>query len=264
MATPPVLRVVLCSYPGVFSALTRQILCDSPGIELVGCVYSARIFTRTEMAWQGAIRLVRTSGLDYALMQFAQTDLYRFLTVFADAGPRLPALSTKDINSAAARDFLTRLQPDVLLLANFNQKVGPAVCALPTRACWNIHPGLLPDFRGVDPVFAALNAGVAELGVSVHEVAEQFDCGDLIAQAKLKVIADRSVFYHQFKLFSLGATLAARHLADLHAGVKTWPQTGAGRYDGWPDARQINAFKKRGGSLMTAREFYLACRNRPG
>jgi phosphoribosylglycinamide formyltransferase-1 len=51
----------------------------------------------------------------------------------------------------------------------------------------NIHPSLLPDFKGANAVSDALNAGVSESGCTVHLVTEEMDAGEIIAQKKVAI-----------------------------------------------------------------------------
>ncbi len=62
----------------------------------------------------------------------------------------------------------------------------------------NIHPSLLPDFKGANAVSDALNAGVAESGCTVHLVTEEMDAGEIIAQKKVVVYpGDTQEMLHQ-------------------------------------------------------------------
>jgi len=54
----------------------------------------------------------------------------------------------------------------------------------------NIHPSLLPDFKGIDAVGDALKAGVKNSGCTVHMVREQMDSGPIIMQSKVAVLKD--------------------------------------------------------------------------
>ena len=57
----------------------------------------------------------------------------------------------------------------------------------------NIHPSLLPDFKGAHTVRDALAAGVKESGCTVHFVSEEMDAGEIILQAKVPVLAGDTV-----------------------------------------------------------------------
>jgi len=251
------IRVVLCSYPGIFSVIVKKILQKTPGINLIGLVYSQRIFSKSESWFQGAGRLLKISGFKYALLQFMQTDMCRILISLLQGQDSevIPVLETKNINDDQGKEFLSGLNPEVILLANFNQKLSSTIIELPKLACLNIHPSLLPRFKGVDPVFAALNAEESKLGVSLHHVAPEFDTGDLMAQATIPAEKNHSAFYHQVKLFKLGAELAADNIKDMPDKINKQPQQGDGGYDSWPSKRQIKSFNQRGGALIKMSEF---------
>lgn len=57
-------------------------------------------------------------------------------------------------------------------------------------AILNVHPSLLPEFRGLDAVGRALEAGVEETGVSVHFMVEEVDAGPVVAQETVPVLPD--------------------------------------------------------------------------
>lgn len=260
-SSPQTIRVVLCAYPGIFADTVIKVLQETRPIELVGLVYSQRIFSARE-SWLGsAVRLIKLAGIKYALLQLLQTDLYlllRKISRYIPAEAAVPVHPTKNINTQAGLDFLQSLNPDVVLLANFNQKISPAVIALPKLACLNIHPSLLPCFKGVDPVFAALFAEVPYLGVTVHQVDEDFDTGEIIAQTMLPTNKNDSVFYHQLQLFHQGAKLATHVITQLPQGMTKPVQNEAGHYDSWPTRTKIRDFNKRGGRLIKYSEYIEA------
>jgi formyltetrahydrofolate-dependent phosphoribosylglycinamide formyltransferase len=69
----------------------------------------------------------------------------------------------------------------------------------------NIHPSLLPAFKGLDTHARALAAGATEHGCTVHLVTEELDAGPILAQARVSVLPDDTA-----------ATLAARVLREEH------------------------------------------------
>lgn len=255
------IRVVLCAYPGIFSDSVIKSLQEIQSIELVGLVYSKRIFSARETWMSGAIRLISTSGISYAALQFMQTDLYLLLRKFSrfvPADSTIPVYLTKNINQQAGLDFLKNLHADIILLANFNQKVSGTLISLAALACLNIHPSLLPGFKGVDPVFASLHANEPSLGVTVHQVDEDFDTGDIIAQTVIPADKNRSVFYHHLQLFQEGAKLAANIIKQLPQGIDKQAQKSPGNYDSWPSKAKIRDFKNRGGLLIKYTEYINA------
>ena len=57
-------------------------------------------------------------------------------------------------------------------------------------AILNVHPSLLPEFRGLRAVHRALEAGVEETGVTVHFVVEEVDAGPIVAQERVRILPD--------------------------------------------------------------------------
>ena len=57
-------------------------------------------------------------------------------------------------------------------------------------AILNVHPSLLPDFRGLHAVRQALEAGVEETGVSVHYIVEELDAGPVVARERVPILPD--------------------------------------------------------------------------
>ena len=100
---------------------------------------------------------------------------------------------------------LRRHQVDLVCLAGFMRLVGrPLLDAFPNRIL-NIHPSLLPSFRGLDAQRQALEHGVRVSGATVHFVVEELDAGPIVLQAAVPVLEDDTV-----------ETLAARILVEEH------------------------------------------------
>jgi phosphoribosylglycinamide formyltransferase-1 len=78
---------------------------------------------------------------------------------------------------------------DLVVMAGWMRIVTPElISAFPERLL-NIHPSLLPSFRGVDAVGQALAAGVRLSGCTAHLVVEEVDAGPILAQAAVPVLA---------------------------------------------------------------------------
>lgn len=90
-------------------------------------------------------------------------------------------------------DLLRAERPDLVVLAGYMRIVGPAILeAFPGRIV-NVHPSLLPAFKGLDAVGQAHAAGVAEAGCSTHLVTSDLDGGPVLLQAGLKTRPGESV-----------------------------------------------------------------------
>jgi phosphoribosylglycinamide formyltransferase-1 len=83
-----------------------------------------------------------------------------------------------------------KFQPDLVILAGFMRILGPAfVRRFPDRIL-NIHPALLPRYKGTDTHRRVLQAGDSEHGASVHVVTEELDAGPVVQQVRVPVMPD--------------------------------------------------------------------------
>jgi phosphoribosylglycinamide formyltransferase 1 len=87
----------------------------------------------------------------------------------------------------ALGDTLDDHQPDLVVLAGFMRVLTAGFVARFANRMINIHPSLLPDFRGLDTHARALAAGVQQHGASVHYVTMELDGGPVIMQARVPV-----------------------------------------------------------------------------
>lgn len=79
---------------------------------------------------------------------------------------------------------------EIVCLAGFMRLLSPWFVNEWRGRMLNIHPSLLPDFKGANAVADALAAGVKETGCTVHLVTEEMDAGEVVAQARVAILAD--------------------------------------------------------------------------
>jgi methionyl-tRNA formyltransferase len=125
----------------------------------------------------------------------------------AAAAWKIPVVQLPSLKRPAAVAELAGFHPDVIVVAAFGQILPQPVLALPRYGCLNIHPSLLPQFRGASPVAAAILAGVRFTGVSIMLMDEGLDTGPLLARAQLPVAAIDTTGSLSAKLSRVGAQL---------------------------------------------------------
>lgn len=91
-------------------------------------------------------------------------------------------LLAPDPSRTDTRRWLQDQSPDLLLSSCFARRLSPDDRALARRDCWNIHPSLLPAYRGPAPLFWQLRAGETRTGVTVHRMVDAIDAGPVLAQ----------------------------------------------------------------------------------
>lgn len=91
---------------------------------------------------------------------------------------------------AALHAALLAASPDIVCLAGFMRILSPAFMEKWDGKMLNIHPSLLPKYRGLHTHQRAIDAGDAEHGCTVHEVTAELDGGPVLGQAKVAISAD--------------------------------------------------------------------------
>jgi methionyl-tRNA formyltransferase len=79
-------------------------------------------------------------------------------------------------------EVLRWYQPDLLLCTAFPWRIPAEALLVPTVACVNGHPSMLPRYRGPMPIGWAIRSGETEIGMTYHLMDEQFDTGNILAQ----------------------------------------------------------------------------------
>ncbi|MDD5510244.1 MAG: methionyl-tRNA formyltransferase [Dehalococcoidales bacterium] len=82
---------------------------------------------------------------------------------------------------------LASLRPDIIVVAAFGQILPRSVLDIPHWGCINLHPSLLPGFRGASPVASAILAGAEFTGVSIMLMDEGVDTGPILARAQIPI-----------------------------------------------------------------------------
>jgi methionyl-tRNA formyltransferase len=255
--TAPRLRTVYCTCGGLHGALVLRRLRACEQLEICAVIRSSRVMESRFGFLRGAVEQIRRSGLRYALYLWCATTLADWLCGVSGIGAvptrsaaSLPVYTTRNLNDAEGLKFLAACAPDLLVSAFFNQRLHAAALALPKHGCLNIHPALLPEAKGVDPVFQSLLHGAPPLGVTVHFMTPELDAGRIVAQRSIEGRAGSSVFAITAELFREGAELLASAIESVAGGATGSPQSGVGSYQSWPTRRELGQLRARGGALL--------------
>ena len=102
---------------------------------------------------------------------------------------------------------LTSLAPDLIISAAYGSYLPTDILNLPPTGCLNIHPSLLPQYRGASPVAAAILNGDGYTGVTVMKIDEGIDTGPIIAQEKISIGPTDTTDELTVHLFRIGTRL---------------------------------------------------------
>jgi methionyl-tRNA formyltransferase len=131
---------------------------------------------------------------------------------------QLPVVQPRSLKTADAVAELTALKPDLIVVAAFGQILSRQVLDIPRFGCLNIHPSLLPKYRGVTPIPAAIIAGEELTGVSIMLLDEGTDTGPILAQVQVPILSQDTTSSLTEKLSQIGAQLLVEVIPQWIAG----------------------------------------------
>ncbi len=134
---------------------------------------------------------------------------------------KLPVVQPVSLKSAEVVAQLAKFHPEVIVVAAFGQILPQSVLDIPGCRCINIHPSLLPRFRGVSPVAAAILAGDEFTGVSIMLMDRGLDTGPVLARAQIPISAQDTTGSLTAKLALIAAQLLSEILSRWSRGELT-------------------------------------------
>jgi methionyl-tRNA formyltransferase len=155
------------------------------------------------------------------------------------AANEVPQLTPRKLRDAEAFEQLRALEPALLVLADYGRLVPGDWLALPAHGALNVHPSLLPRFRGASPIPAAILAGDSETGVTLMRMDEGLDTGPIVAQVRVPLRGDEVAPELEARLAEDGARVLRENLAGwLDGSVIAQPQLAEGATLTRPLARE--------------------------
>lgn len=124
----------------------------------------------------------------------------------------IPVFQPVKIKSPEAVEQLRSYQADIFVAAAFGQILSKEILDMPRYGCVNIHASLLPKYRGAAPIQWAVINGEDKTGVTIMQMDEGLDTGDIIAQREVLIAQDETGESLFEKLSVLGADLLAETL----------------------------------------------------
>lgn len=99
----------------------------------------------------------------------------------------LPVCQPEDVNAPEILEKLRQLQPDIIITAAFGGYLKKTLRKLPRLGCLNLHPSLLPLYRGSAPINFALFNGDKITGSTIFKITAKMDAGPILFQKKMEI-----------------------------------------------------------------------------
>jgi methionyl-tRNA formyltransferase len=135
------------------------------------------------------------------------------------AAHAIPVLQPAKVRDGKLAAELSTLSPDVLVVAAYGRILGPDLLTLAPHGAVNVHGSLLPRYRGAAPIQWAIAAGDRETGVSIMQMDEGLDTGDVLLQRTIEIGAADTAASLAPRLAALGGEALVEALALLERGA---------------------------------------------
>lgn len=122
-------------------------------------------------------------------------------------------------------EITRQISPDLLILASYGKILPAETLLLPKYGCLNVHPSMLPKYRGATPIQTSILNGDIETGVTIMTMVPAVDAGGIVAQEKTPIKLTDTTETLRAKLAEQGARLLVKSLPTYLAGqAKIQPQ----------------------------------------
>jgi methionyl-tRNA formyltransferase len=139
-----------------------------------------------------------------------------------------PILTPDRLRDADAIARIEALAPELIVLADYGQIVPAALLDRPHGAL-NLHPSLLPRYRGATPIPAAILSGDTETGVTLMRMDAGLDTGPIVAQSRVRLVGDETTPLLEESLELEAADLITRYIGPwLRGKIVATPQPDEG------------------------------------
>lgn len=137
----------------------------------------------------------------------------------------IPVLQPRKVRDEAFIDALRALAPDAIIVAAYGKILPKEILELPRYGCINIHASLLPRWRGAAPIQWAVISGDKETGITIMQMDEGLDTGDMLMQERIILNPDETSGSLFERLAACSGPLIVKALEALQEGaLKAVPQ----------------------------------------
>jgi len=133
--------------------------------------------------------------------------------------PQIPLFQPEKASTEETAAALKALKPDVFVVASYGEIIKTNLLEIPTKMCVNVHPSLLPKYRGATPIHSAILNGDTETGVTIMEMVLKMDAGDILDVVKTHVSEDMTFGELEEILWDLSGPVLVKVLEKIELGT---------------------------------------------
>lgn len=130
----------------------------------------------------------------------------------------IPMIPIMNINDSFSEETLKKINPDIILSNNFHQILSGRILSIPKIGCINVHPGILPLYKGLLPHFWSMVNQDKESGVTIHYMDTGVDTGPIVLEEKFDIEQKMSFYKLWTKTADTGSKLLKKYFRLVRGG----------------------------------------------
>lgn len=270
------MRILIFANDDLTSNLIFSKLFNVNGVEVAGIAFT-RSYTRGRVGYSGALSLLKIMDLRYWVFLVFTVSGFKLKELFSrircdDTVPSLkahakrnniPVLYSSDFNSEKDIAAVKKLNPDLIVI-RIDQILQKKILEMPRYGVICVHSSLLPSYKGIAGEFHAMRNDERVAGVSVFQVQERLDAGDILGQSWFEIDKNKSLFHHIVANNDSGGELLRELVLSMDEDGKFngqhYPESLEASYYSWPSKSDVESFKRSGGRLIGLKGIFVYCR----
>lgn len=179
--------------------------------------------------------------------------LYSYLAITDER--KIPIFLEKNINTPEFIDKMRTLKPELFISIFCNQIFKHDILSIPKNGTINLHPALLPSYRGLSPTFWVLANGEKSTGITVHRVdSEAIDAGQILAQTRIPIHAHDTEYSLYWRCIRRAMPILQKVITSIARNQIRYVKPRRGvkpSYFSLPQKPDVNRFLGRGRKFFT-------------
>lgn len=165
------------------------------------CIIEQSCLIPGKSKFKGLFIYLKKSGFKYVIYQIIKqilfkiksllvknidSNYYKYYKLFNNRNNYL-RIDLNNLKGEKVLNYIKKFKPDLIISIYSREIIPEKILKIPQYGCVNLHPSLLPFYRGVSPIFwILLNKDYSKIGITMHYVDKGIDTGNIIIQKKLK------------------------------------------------------------------------------
>ena len=163
---------------------------------------------------------------------------------------KIPVINPKSLTDDMMKTVF-EIEPDIILSIYYRKILPQSLIDCPKFGCINIHPSILPYYRGPVPTAWAIENGENEFGITIHYMDYSIDTGDILIQKNYPILDNETGYELYTRAMKIGANLFINSYDDIVSGkIVSRPQVGEGSYYGKKSGKYVINWKQSASEIM--------------